>query len=151
MAQQRDAQQEWIAQARREGLGWAEIAKRLGTNAPDSPPNAVDAENAVSPASASVNRVNSVNRVRGIFLRTPPLAPTATLRAACRRWFSLTVAEADGQRITPPEAGALHQEILKLTDEVGPAIADASFADELRHFRQETGRCGACGGLGHDA
>jgi hypothetical protein len=150
MAQQRDARQEWIAQARRDGLGWAEIAKRLGTSAPDNPPNAVDAENVVGPASSNVNRVNSVNGVTGPFPRTRPPAPTATLRAAYRRWFELTVAEADGQRITPAEAEALHQEILKLTDDTGPLWADAVFADELRRFRWETARCGLCGGLGHD-
>ena len=80
-------------------------------------------------------------------LRAP--APTAALRAAYRRWFALTVAEADGRRIAPAEAEALHQEILKLTDEAGPAWADAVFADELRRFRSDTGRCGLCGGLGH--
>jgi hypothetical protein len=139
-----------IAQARRDGLGWAEIAKRLGTSAgPDNPPNAVDAENAVAPASPNVNRVNSVNGVTGPFPRTRPPASTATLRAAYRRWFELTVAEADGQRIAPAEAEALHQVILKLTDEAGPAWADAVFADELRRFRSDTGRCGLCGGLGH--
>src|ERR1700736_4320020 len=76
--------------------------------------------------------------------------PTLALRAAYRRWFTLTVAEADGQRITPVEAETLHQQILRLTDDAGPLWADAVFADELRRFRWETARCGLCGGLGHD-
>jgi hypothetical protein len=80
----------------------------------------------------------------------PPPAPTAALRAAYRRWFELTVAEADGQRITPAEARALQQEIMRLTDDAGPFRADAVFADELRRFRLATARCGVCGGLGHD-
>jgi tubulysin polyketide synthase-like protein len=75
-------------------------------------------------------------------------APVA-LRAAYRRWFELTVAEADGQRITPAEAETLHQAIVRLTDEAGPLWADALFADELRAFRAATARCGLCGGLGH--
>ena len=80
----------------------------------------------------------------------PPRMPArVVLRLAYRRWFDLTVAEADGQRIAPAEAEALHQEILKLTDEAGPAWADAVFADALRRFRSDTGRCGLCGGLGH--
>jgi hypothetical protein len=79
-----------------------------------------------------------------------PAAPApVVLRQAYRRWFDLTVAEADGQRIAPAEAEALHQEILKLTDEAGPAWADAVFANALRRFRSDTGRCGLCGGLGH--
>jgi hypothetical protein len=76
--------------------------------------------------------------------------PALALRAAYRRWFTLTVAEADGQRITPVEAETLHQQILRLTDDAGPLWADAVFADELRRFRWETARCGLCGGLGHD-
>jgi len=76
-------------------------------------------------------------------------APTAALRAAYRRWFELTVAEADGQRIPPAEAKALHQEIVRLTDDAGPLWADAVFAAELRRFRWETARCGLCGGVGH--
>jgi tubulysin polyketide synthase-like protein len=79
----------------------------------------------------------------------PPVAPTAALRTAYRRWFALTVAEADGTPVDPAEAEALHQRIVKLTDEAGPLWADAVYADELRRFRWETGRCGLCGGLGH--
>jgi hypothetical protein len=74
---------------------------------------------------------------------------TATLRAAFRRCFTLVVAEADGERIDPRAAQAVHQEILRLTDDAGPLWADAVFADELRRFRWETARCGLCGGLGH--
>jgi hypothetical protein len=66
------------------------------------------------------------------------------------RWFVLTVAEADGQPVDPYEAQALHQQIVRLTDEAGPGWADAVYADELRRFRWDTARCGACGGLGHD-
>jgi hypothetical protein len=76
-------------------------------------------------------------------------APTVALRAAYRRCFTLVVAEADGERIDPRDAQAVHQEILRLTDDAGPLWADAVFADELRRFRWETARCGLCGGLGH--
>jgi hypothetical protein len=79
----------------------------------------------------------------------PPVAPTAALRTAYRRWFALTVAEADGTHVQPAEAQALHQQILRLTDDAGPLWADAVFADTLRRFRSDTGRCGLCGGLGH--
>jgi hypothetical protein len=75
-------------------------------------------------------------------------SPTAALRAAYRRWFALTVAEADGARVEPAEAQALHQQILRLTDDAGPLWADAVYADTLRRFRSDTGRCGLCGGLG---
>jgi hypothetical protein len=74
---------------------------------------------------------------------------TAKLRAAFRRCFTLVVAEADGERIDPRDAQAVHQEILRLTDDAGPVWADAVFADDLRRFRWETARCGLCGGLGH--
>ena len=77
------------------------------------------------------------------------LAPTAALRAAYRRCFTLVVAEADGERIDPRDAPAVHQHIIRLTDDAGPLWADAVFADELRRFRWETARCGLCGGLGH--
>ena len=80
-------------------------------------------------------------------LRAP--APTIALRAAYRRCFILVVAEADGERIDPRDAQAVHQQILRLTDDAGPLWADALFADELRRFRWETARCGLCGGLGH--
>jgi hypothetical protein len=78
----------------------------------------------------------------------PPAAPTAALRAAYRRRFTLTVAEADGAPIDRLEPSALHQQIVRLTDDAGPLWADAVFADELRRFRWDTGRCGLCGGLG---
>jgi hypothetical protein len=80
----------------------------------------------------------------------PQEAPTAALRAAYRRWFTLTVAEADGVPIDRLEPSALHQEIVRLTDDAGPLWADAVYADELRRFRWDTGRCGLCGGLGHE-
>jgi hypothetical protein len=82
--------------------------------------------------------------------RTPHEAPTTGLRAAYRRWFILTVAEADGTPVNSLEAQALHQQIVRLTDDAGLAWADAVYADELRRFRWDTARCGACGGLGHD-
>ena len=80
----------------------------------------------------------------------PPVAPTAALRAAYRRWFTLTVAEADGAPIDRLEPSVLHQQIVRLTDDAGPLWADAVYADELRRFRWDTGRCGLCGGLGHE-
>lgn len=78
-----------------------------------------------------------------------PVAPTAALRAVYRRWFTLTVAEADGAATDRLEAQNLHQQVVRLTDDAGPAWADAVYADELRRFRWDTGRCGLCGGLGH--
>jgi hypothetical protein len=80
---------------------------------------------------------------------SPSAAPTAALRAAYRRWFTLTVAEADGAPVDPLEVQALHQQIVRLTDEAGPAEADSIFADELQRFRSHTARCGLCGGSGH--
>lgn len=79
-------------------------------------------------------------------VRAPALM---ALRQAYRRWFELTVAEVDGQRIPPAGADTLHQEIVRLTDEAGPLWADAVCRDELRGFRRETGRCGLCGGGAH--
>jgi hypothetical protein len=78
-------------------------------------------------------------------------APTVALRAAYRRCFALVVADADGGRIDPRDAQSLHQEIIRLTDDAGLLWADALFADESRRFRADTGRCGVCGGLGHEA
>jgi hypothetical protein len=79
----------------------------------------------------------------------PPVAPTAALRTAYHRWFALAVGEADGTPVDPAEAEALHQRIVKLTDEAGPLWADVLFAQTLRAFRRATGRCGLCGGWGH--
>jgi len=73
----------------------------------------------------------------------------AALRHAIRGWFILAVLEADGQRVTPTEANALYQEIVRLYDDTGPAFADAVILDEHRRFRWETARCGWCGKLGH--
>jgi hypothetical protein len=112
------------------------LARRLAESASEATPAA---EPVNSDAPDEINE----------FTKEVRPAPTAALRTAYRRWFALTVAEADGQRIAPAEAEALHQEILKLTDEAGPAWADAVFADALRRFRSDTGRCGLCGGLGH--
>jgi len=103
------------------------------------PPDLKAELRAAKPALLSVLRTTSA----------PLVASPAALRAAYRRWFELTVAEADGQRIPPAEAEALHQEIMRLTDDAGPLFADAIFADGLRRFRMDTGRCGLCGGLGH--
>lgn len=74
---------------------------------------------------------------------------TALLRTAFRRTFALVVDEADARRVDRAEAHTLSQQIVRLTDEAGPLWADAIFADELRRFRSDTGRCGLCGGLGH--
>jgi hypothetical protein len=76
--------------------------------------------------------------------------PTHHLRIALRRWFALTVAEVDGQRPAAGEVEGLRQEILKLEDEAGPAVAEVLIRQEARRFRWETARCGWCGNLGHD-
>jgi hypothetical protein len=107
------------------------------------------AEGAPSHASDAPSRPEVLGTAPPAVSRRRVPAPVV-LRQAYRRWFELTVAEADGQRISPAEAEALHQQILKLTDDAGPLWADAVFADELRRFRWETARCGLCGGLGHD-
>jgi len=78
-----------------------------------------------------------------------PESPTVALRRAYREWFALTVRDADGCPITSATAHALHQQIIRLTDDAGPLWADALFTDTLRAFRRDTGRCGLCGGLGH--
>lgn len=80
---------------------------------------------------------------------TPFRDVTGLLRYAFRRTFTLVVDEADGKAVDQSEARGLSQQIIRLTDEAGPAWADAVFADELRRFRTETGRCGVCGGPGH--
>jgi hypothetical protein len=82
-------------------------------------------------------------------LKLSEAPPTVALRRAYREWFALAVCGADGRPITPAIAHALHQQIVKLTDEAGPLWADALFTEELRRFRADTGRCGLCGGLGH--
>jgi len=101
---------------------------------------------AAKPAVLAVLRATSAPPVAPA---PPVMAPTAALRTGYRRWFALTVAEADGARVDPAEAHALHQQILRLTDDAGPLWADAIYADALRRFRSDTGRCGLCGGLGH--
>jgi TubC N-terminal docking domain len=113
---------------------------RLRITAPhDLPPDLRAELVAAKPAVLAVLRATA----------TPAVAPTAALRAAYRRWFTPTVAEADGASIDPLEAQALHQQIVRLTDDAGLAWADAVYADALRRFRWDTGRCGLCGGLGH--
>jgi hypothetical protein len=79
----------------------------------------------------------------------PLLDVTGPLRYAFRRTFALVVDEADGKAVDRSEARGLTQQIIRLTDEAGLLWADAVFADELRRFRAETGRCGVCGGPGH--
>lgn len=71
------------------------------------------------------------------------------LRQAYRQWFTLTVGEANGRRVSPAEAQALYQQIVRLTDDIGPVFADAILADEARRFRAATHRCGLCGGPPH--
>jgi hypothetical protein len=80
----------------------------------------------------------------------PSTSPALALRETYRQWFSLTVAETDGHRgVSPAEAQALYQRIVRLTDDTGPLFADAIYADEARRFRIATNRCGLCGGLPH--
>jgi hypothetical protein len=75
--------------------------------------------------------------------------PLAALRAVFRRQFALAVDAVDGRAIPSTMVSSLRQRRAQLTDESGPLWADALFADELRRFGAETGRCGVCGGLGH--
>ena len=103
----------------------------------------------VTPPDLRAALVAAKPAVLAVLRATAPTAPTAALRAAYRRCFTLVVAEADGERLDPRDAQAVHQEIIRLTDDAGPLWADAVFADELRRFRAETARCGLCGGLGH--
>ena len=109
----------------------------------------------VRPASAlSAEELEALRQVKPEVLRLLAAQPTTTpahhLRVALRRWFALTVAEADGRRPNPREVEALRQEILKLVDETGPAYAEALTREEARRFRRETARCGWCGNEGHD-
>lgn len=109
----------------------------------------------VRPASAlSAEELEALRQVKPEVLRLLKARPTPTpahhLRVTIRRRFALTVAEMDGQRPNPREVEALQQEILRRTDETGPAYAEALIRDEARRFRWETARCGWCGSLGHD-
>src|SRR5215813_6865757 len=76
-------------------------------------------------------------------------SPLGTLRAAYQRTFMLTVAEADGVAVPPGAGEALYQEILRLTDEVGPVVAETLMREAQQAFEQRTGRCGFCGGRDH--
>jgi hypothetical protein len=80
----------------------------------------------------------------------PPPAPTGALRLAFRAQFQLAVQAVDGGPVPPDAVGRLRQAVARLTDDAGPLWADAVYADELRRFRWDTGRCGLCGGLGHE-
>lgn len=71
------------------------------------------------------------------------------LREAYRAAFSMVVADADGQLMAPGEAQEVHRRVIRWVDEVGVLYADAIFADELRQFQRDSGRCGLCGTLGH--
>lgn len=85
--------------------------------------------------------------------KKPPLpaAPTTMLRLVYRAQFRLAVDIVDGGKVDHDAVSNLRQQLVRLTDEVGPLWADALFADESRRFRADTGRCGVCGGLGHEA
>jgi hypothetical protein len=109
----------------------------------------------IRPASAlSAEELEALRQVKPEVLRLLAAQPTPTpahhLRLTIRRWFTLAVAEVDGQRPNPRELEALQQEILRRTDETGPAYAEALIREEGRRFRWETARCGWCGNLGHD-
>jgi hypothetical protein len=110
-----------------------QILWRLGIEVSDAGPGPMAAELASAAVSPTL----------------PAPGPTVALRSAYRQWFRLTVEEADGRPIDRAAARALHQQIVRLTDEAGSLWADALFADELRRFRADTARCGLCGGLGH--
>jgi hypothetical protein len=121
-------------------MSYLDLAQRVRASFEAAPEAAIGAPAAVPPD--EFNELTKKPAARSE-------APTAALRAAYRQCFTLTVAEAIG---APPDldaAQALHQQILRLTDDAGPLWADAVFADELRRFRAETGRCDLCGGLGH--
>jgi hypothetical protein len=109
-----------------------QILKRLGVEVPADVPG-VETEH-VTPELTS----------------PPPQTPAHSLRVAIQRWFALTVAEMDGQRISPRDVETLRQEIFKLEDETGPTFAEALIREEARRFRRETARCGWCGNLAHD-
>jgi len=109
----------------------------------------------IRPASAlSAEELEALRQVKPEVLRLLAAQPTPTpahhLRVTIRRWFTLAVAEVDGQRPSPREVEALRQEIFKLEDETGPAYAEPLILEEARRFRWETARCGWCGNLGHN-
>ena len=109
----------------------------------------------VRPASAlSAEELETLRQVKPEVLRLLAAQPTPTpahhLRVALRRWFIMAMAEVDGLRPDPQTVEALHQDILRLEDETGYLFAQALIREERERFQQETGRCGLCGGLGHD-
>jgi cytochrome P450 len=97
---------------------------------------------------APQDEINEINERSPLGRAERDRAP-GELRQAYRRWFSLTIAEADGRRVAPAEAQALYQQIVRLTDDAGPLFSDAILADEARLFRAATNRCGLCGGPPH--
>lgn len=78
-----------------------------------------------------------------------PASHVQELRSAYRAAFSMAVDEVDRQPIRPDAAQDVHRRIIRWVDEVGVLYADAIFADELRLFQRDSGRCGLCGNLGH--
>jgi hypothetical protein len=109
-----------------------QILKRLGVEVPADAPG------------------GEIELLRATPAGPPSPTPVHCLRVAIRRWFALTVSAVDGERPNPKEVDALQQEILRRTDETGPAYAEALIREEGRRFRWETARCGWCGNLGHD-
>ncbi len=78
-----------------------------------------------------------------------PPAMEAAYRQALRRWFELT---AQGPGADLAEVRRVHQEILRLIDEVGEPTATTLRRQWARAWHQETGICPYCGERGpyHD-
>src|SRR5260370_34456301 len=109
----------------------------------------------IRPASAlSAAELEALRQVKPEVLRLlaaqPTPSPAHHLRVTIRRWFTLAVAEVDGQRPSPREVEALRQEIFKLEDETGPAYAEPLILEEAQRFRWETARCGWGGNPAHE-
>ncbi len=78
-----------------------------------------------------------------------PPAMESVYRDALRHWFELT---AEGPAADRAEIKRLHQELLRLIDEVGEPRATRLRRQWAREWWQETGACPYCGDRGpyHD-
>lgn len=102
---------------------------------------------------------NLASRIQGLVTRlagqgTPsgppappnPAATEAAYRQTLRRWFQLTT---QGPAADREEIARVHQEILRLIDDVGEPSATTLRRQWAREWWQETSVCPYCGEPGH--